>query len=243
MTYQEFKNKYNEQYVDVDSYPKDWPWQCFDLAQLYFTECLGLPDYILAGCKNVSNMLYGEKRQLMDEYFNEVDVRYMQPGDVVIWEWNHIALFDFYDGTQSWYFSQNPNPSEVIPIPNDNGIHAFRLKEKEPPKPEVTPNVERDEYKNQIEVKINNLRVRGLPMFSGDIIGFAKQGFYDFYETAQNDDYGWYRIAENQWVAYDPEWLNVYYAKEKDEYVQFKVISKDGLYKQIDLSKVFIKEE
>ena len=242
MTYQEFRDKYNGQYVDVDNYPKEWKWQCFDLAQLYITECLELPDFILSGCGNVCNMLWGEKRELLDQYFDEVSIYDMRPGDLCIWEWNHIAIFDSWDGDANWYFSQNPNPSQVMTIPNDNGLHAFRKKKVEPPKPDVVPNVERDEYKNQIEVKVDNLRVRGTPTLNGDVIGTANIGFYDFYETAQNDDYGWYRIAENQWVAYDPEWLDVYYAKEKEEYVKFKILSNEDGKLEIDLGKVWVTE-
>lgn len=243
MTYQEFRDKYNGQYVDVDGYPQLWKWQCFDLAQLYITECLELPDYILSGCENVCNMIFWEwKHDLLLQYFDEVSIYDMRPGDLCIWEWNHIAIFDSWDGDTNWYFSQNPNPSIVMTIPNDNGLHAFRKKKVEPPKPDVVPNVERDEYKNQIEVKVDNLRVRGTPTINGDFIGFATPGFYDFYETAQNDDYGWYRIAENQWVAYDPEWLDVYYAKEKEEYVKFKILSNEDGKLEIDLGKVWVTE-
>ena len=35
MTYQEFKDKYNGKYVDVDGYPSNWKYQCFDLVQKY----------------------------------------------------------------------------------------------------------------------------------------------------------------------------------------------------------------
>lgn len=242
MTYIEFRDKYNGKYVDVDNYPKDWKWQCFDLAQLYLTECLGLPDYILAGCGNVCNMLYGEKRALLDQYFYEVPTDQMDGGDLIIWEWNHIAIFDSWDGYNCWYFSQNPNPCQVMLVPNDNGIHAFRLRKEEPPKPEVTPNVERDEYKDQLEVKVSKLRVRGTPTLEGTIIGFATEGYYDYFEVAENDGYTWYRIADNQWVAYDEEWETIYPAKEKEKYIQLKVLEEKDGYALVDLGQVYIKE-
>ena len=244
MNYQEFKNKYNGQYVDVDSYPKEWPYQCFDLAQLYFTECLDVPDYVLAGCGVVKNMLYGEKRKLLDEYFIETDHNHMDPGDVCIWdtgEAGHIAMYDHYNDNGVFFFSQNPNPSEVIQI-GMGGMYAFKRRPETPPLPPITPNVERDEYKNQIEVKVPELRVRTQPTLNGEILGFANQGLYNYYEVAENDGYTWYRIAENQWVAYNEEWLNVYPAKEKEEYKQYKVLSKKDGYVEIDLGKVFVKE-
>ena len=246
MNYQEFKNKYNGQYVDVDGYPKGQPYQCFDLAQLYFTECLNVPDYVLAGCGYVKNMLYGEKRKLLDEYFYEVDTNHMTPGDVCIWdstigEAGHIAMYDSWDDRGVYFFSQNPNPSEVIQI-SMAGMYCFHRKEETPPLPPITPTVERDEYKNQIEVKVPQLRVRTQPTLNGEILGFANQGLYNYYEVAENDGYTWYRIAENQWVAYNEEWLNVYPAKPKKEYIQFEILDKKDGYVLIDLGKVFVKE-
>ena len=124
MTYQEFKKKYNGKYVDYDGY---YGYQCWDLAQLYFTEVLKLPSSILSGCGNVCNMLKNPKLKLLKEYFNEVPTTNMQPGDVCIWSTNHIAIFDHWDGKNCWYFSQNPNRCQVIKI-NMDGLHAFRKK-------------------------------------------------------------------------------------------------------------------
>ena len=127
MTYIEFRNKYNGRYVDYDG---SYGAQCWDLAEQYFTECLGLPASILAGCGLVSNMLYPPKRAELDKYFDEVPTNAMQQGDVCIWEYGHIAIFDHYDGN-CWYFSQNPNPCEVIKL-SGNGMHAFRKKGSSP---------------------------------------------------------------------------------------------------------------
>lgn len=244
MTYQEFRDKYNGQWLDWDG---AYGCQCWDLAQIYFTECLGVPSWVLSGCGNVKNMLWQPKRSDLDAYFDEVDTRAMQPGDVCIWEENHIAIYDHYDGTNCWYFSQNPNPSQVM-IVNMNGHHAFRLRKAEPtpptPKPEVTPNVERDEYKNQIEVKegITDLRVRTLPSLEGEAIGHAKVGFYDYLEIVDAEGYNWYKIADNQWIAYNEDWETVYPAKEKEKYIQLKVLEeKDGLA-LVDLGQVYIKD-
>ncbi len=124
MTYQEFKNKYNGKYTDYDGY---YGCQCWDLAQRYFVEVLGLPDSILSGCGLVSNMLYPPKRKELDKYFDEVSVYEMNTGDVCIWEYGHIAIFDNWDGVSCWYFSQNPNPCQIMQV-NEGGLHAFRIK-------------------------------------------------------------------------------------------------------------------
>jgi len=126
MTYQEFRDKYNGKYTDYDGY---YGCQCWDLAQRYFTECLELPASILSGCGLVSNMLYPPKREVLNKYFDEVPVNAMYPGDVCIWERGHIAIFDNWDGEKCWYFSQNPNPSQVMTI-NMGKFYAFRKKKK-----------------------------------------------------------------------------------------------------------------
>ena len=127
MTYQEFKNKYNRKYTDYDGY---YGAQCWDLAQRYFVECLNLPESILSGSGLVSNMLYSPKREILNKYFDEVPVTGMNPGDVCIWEKGHIAILDNWDGNSCWYFSQNPNPCQIMQINDLGKMYAFRVKNK-----------------------------------------------------------------------------------------------------------------
>ena len=44
--------------------------QCWDLAQLYVTQYLGVPEWVLAGCGLVSNMLYPPKIDDLLQYFD-----------------------------------------------------------------------------------------------------------------------------------------------------------------------------
>lgn len=245
MTYEEFKNKYDGKYIDYD---KQFGNQCWDLGQQYFTECLEVPAYVLGGSGMVSNMLYPPKRNDLDTYFEEVDVHDMYAGDVCIWDYGngmgHIAIFDSWDGTRCWYFSQNyPLGSNChLQAINEPGIHAFRLKKKEIPKPEITPNVERDEYKNQVEVKVEDLRVRSTPSINGEILGKANIGLYNYYEMTNADNYTWLKIADNQWIAYNEEWETIYPAKEKEEFIQLKVLDKKDGYVLVDLGQVWLKD-
>lgn len=121
MTYKEFVKKYNGKYTDYDGY---YGFQCWDLAQRYFTEVLKLPASVLSGCGLVSNMLKEPKRKVLLKYFEEVKTP--KQGDVAIWEYGHIAIFDH---NKNYFFSQNPNPCRVIQI-NRGGVHYFRLKSK-----------------------------------------------------------------------------------------------------------------
>lgn len=124
MTYNEFKNKYNGKFVDYDGAYGN---QCWDLGQYYFTKVLNLPSSVLSGCGLVSNMLYPPKRNLLDKYFVEINIKDIKQGDVCIWEYGHIAIFDHKSGSSYYYFSQNPNPSKVIRIVKE-GVHVFRLR-------------------------------------------------------------------------------------------------------------------
>ena len=69
MNYVEFKNKYNGKFVDYDG---AYGYQCWDLGEVYFTQVLGLPASVLAGCGLVSNMLYPPKRNELNKYFDEI---------------------------------------------------------------------------------------------------------------------------------------------------------------------------
>ena len=244
MTYEQFKSKYNGKYVDYDGY---YGYQCWDLGQYYFTQVLNVPDSVLSGCGNIKNMiLRKDKYDLLLQYFDEVSTIGMQPGDVCIWtggEGGHIGIFDYYNDNDKncYYFQQDPfynQPCMVKPF-NQTGHHAFRRKGTKPT-PVITPNVDRDESKTQLEVKVDNLRIRNNPSLSGEILGMAKKGIYNILDIANGEGYTWYKIADSQWVAYNEEWETILPAKE-DEYVKFKVISKKDDIVEIDLGKVYIK--
>ena len=243
MTYQEFRDKYNGKYVDYDGAYGN---QCWDLAQYYFTEVLDVPDSVLSGCGLVSNMLYPPKRNDLDKYFDEVDVYHMNIGDVAIWTAGHIAILDHYDGA-NWWFSQNPGPCVVKRIDGLSEYKVFRRKQDAPtpptpPAPVITPNVERDETKDQIEVLdgITELRVRDGASLDSSVLGYANSGYYNYLETKDNDGYKWYRISNSNWIASSDEWTKVY-PKKEDEYVNIKVLENDGNYSKLDLNDIYIK--
>ena len=66
----------------------------------------------------------------------------------------------------------------------------------------VTPTVERDEHKDQLQVVASGLNVRNKPSLSGTKIGqCVKDGIYNILGAEFGDGYTWYQIAENQWCA------------------------------------------
>lgn len=124
MTYDEFKKKRTGKYCDFDGAYGN---QCWDLAQFYFTEVLGLSSSILSGCGLVSNMLKEPKQSVLLKYFDEVKKADIQKGDVVIWNYGHIAIFDHKTDGVNFYFSQNPNAPIVMRV-NNNTYRVFRKK-------------------------------------------------------------------------------------------------------------------
>lgn len=108
--------------------------QCWDLVQLYVTQYLGVPEWVLAGCGYVNNLLYPPKINDVLEYFDEVPMTQMLKGDMVIWEAGHIAIFDLWDGENCIYLTQNRGTGEqpiggvYLSSFNLGEAHAFRLK-------------------------------------------------------------------------------------------------------------------
>lgn len=198
MTYQDFKNKYNGKYVDTDDYPKEWKYQCYDLAQLYNTEVLDVPYSVLKGCKLVKNMiLWDWKYNELMKYFDEVNVERMQQGDVCIWtsgEGGHIAIFDYYnpDNNQCYYFSQNPNPCQVIPI-NMDEHHAFRRKGTTPQPIQseyinIPPSIEaRNIYNINTKKQFNVIKPKKFGGLTYKILSYQEGKTYAEIET---HDYG-----------------------------------------------------
>ncbi len=107
--------------------------------------------------------------------------------------------------------------------------------------PVITPTVERDETKDQIEVKIDCLRVRTGAGLGRTILGFASKGFYNYYEKVTADKYDWYRIADNQWIAYKDTWATLYPAKKPEPTYKYsigdKVIINGPLYASSNAAK------
>lgn len=70
------------------------------------------------------------------------------------------------------------------------------------PIPEVVNPVERDVMKDQLICYEADLRVRNNASLKGDVLGhLQKDKYYNYFESKVADNYTWYRIADNQWIA------------------------------------------
>lgn len=120
---------------------------------------------------------------------------------------------------KAWCFTYEKSllPSEAFYLDRDwtKVIYAREYAFHSVPKAEpVGTIVERNEEVDQIEVKVPQLYCREKPNKSGKILGFTKQGIHNYIDKTNADGYDWYNIATG-WIAYTPDWCNLY--PKKDE--------------------------
>lgn len=81
------------------------------------------------------------------------------------------------------------------------------------------PNVERNTKDDQVEVKVDGLRVRQSPSLNGEFYCLASQGYYNVLSTKDADGYTWLEIETGKWIAFSDDW-EVYLPKEDSDYSQ-----------------------
>lgn len=126
-------------------------------------------------------------------------------------------------------------PTKTVPTPYgnvyklDNALEPFKalfLKEGDlikysPYTWEVAPTtvgtpVKRDETRDQIEVISTILNARKKPSLKGDILGFINVGIYNIIGKATADNYTWYEVEKDMWIAYNKDWEKLLPKKENE---------------------------
>lgn len=139
MTIEQYKDNYEKFKLSrlglYDNFDNQNGYQCFDLVNRYVYHVLTL-GWVL-------NRLY-DYLDLQGK-FKEVSTTNMLPGDICIWQGEHICIFDHWDGTKLWYLTQDSidgtsrRPTGVYwDVTNSNKpMKAFRpLYVEDAPKPE-----------------------------------------------------------------------------------------------------------
>lgn len=95
--------------------------------------------------------------------------------------------------------------------------------------------VERNENVKQIEVLIDNLRVRSSP--NGTILGYVSKGIYNVLNILNNSDYIWYEIDENMWIASNEGDWTIFYDIEKveDIIIEEEIIEDEVVEKKVNI--------
>ena len=95
----------------------------------------------------------------------------------------------------------------------------------------------RNEDVKQIEVLVDNLRIRSKP--NGEILGYANKGIYNVLNVLQDNNYIWYEIDENMWIASNEgDWTIFYDMKIENEIIDEELIEED----KNDVDVIFEKE-
>lgn len=96
--------------------------------------------------------------------------------------------------------------------------------------------VEKDDSKYQVEIKVESLRIRQSPTTNAPILGVCQNGQLFNVFSAENDGtYRWLQVDDG-WIATKPEWVNEYPPKAIQETYD------DTLEKQIDILSAEIRE-
>ena len=108
------------------------------------------------------------------------------------------------DGT--WNLKNGEPPQNCYFISDDvEVIKTAGIEFKKLEKRVGTP-VERDKTKNQIEVIATVLNARKTPSLNGERLGYINVGIYNIIGLTEDDNYTWYEVEKNIWIAYNPEW-------------------------------------
>lgn len=79
----------------------------------------------------------------------------------------------------------------------------------------VIDSVNRDELRNQFKVLATELRVRKNHNTTSSVVGTVKtNAIYNYLDVYKDDKYEWYKIADEQWVANNGNYLEIYLKKE-----------------------------
>ena len=108
----------------------------------------------------------------------------------------------------------------------------------------LTNDVKRDETKLQIKVIASELRVRSEPNTESYILGFAKKyGIYNDLEVYKDSKYIWHKIADNQWLADNGNWLQVLPVTDYKTLYETEVKKNEKINEYLNKIKVIINKK
>ena len=119
-------------------------------------------------------------------------------GDILVYdgEYGHV-IFCETDVMTTEYRNGDPDSFRVGKVGDYNGTLLGVLHYPYEP---CLP-VERDEMRNQIQTTDDSLRIRSKPSLDAEIVGHVQLGFYNVFDTKENDGYTWYQISKGRWCA------------------------------------------
>lgn len=125
------------------------------------------------------------------------------------------GLLENNNGKWCWTYDKSLLPNEAFYLDKSYTTikNARSYVFKEVPKEEniktIGSPVARDTTKDQIEVMVDQLRVRSNGNTNSTILGYVKKGIYNYTETKKANNYTWYNIGIG-WIAYTNKWCKLY---------------------------------
>ena len=104
--------------------------------------------------------------------------------------------------------------------------------------------VKRNEILPQIKVIVSELRIRSEPNTESNILGFAKKyGIYNDLEVYKDSKYIWHKIADNQWLADNGNWLQVLPVTDYKTLYETEVKKNEKINEYLNKIKVIINKK
>ena len=77
-------------------------------------------------------------------------------------------------------------------------------------KQDETQEIITKEENKEKKIIINaRMRIRSLPSTTGEIVGYAEEGYtYTYTDTTNNEGYTWYNVGYNMWIASNGQWVS-----------------------------------
>ena len=151
-SYAEFKERYIGKSVDVDGFPKNNIYQCWDLVSGVYFPYIGGKVIHCGKTGYVIDIATQRKTNGILDFCNDIGLKAtLQPGDICVWKkcnacpQSHIAIYDHDDGQDKVFFLGQNQPYNFVNIKkiDVSGITAvFRPKifaNQKPVKPEPKP--------------------------------------------------------------------------------------------------------
>lgn len=199
--------------IDVDGY---YGGQCWDLFAFFTLEWINRTFSCIATGYVIDFWTHFDEIGL-GEYFVKVPNNQLQDGDWAIWQGpcpisdsSHIAMFRCNNGDTGTgvFLTQNPggNPNYTHQMDISYAGLVGGLRPKcYIPKPTLPNPVEENKQVDQLKVNCNDtMRVRLGHNLDAEIIGFAKEGYYNVLQKCEETDYIWCEVETDKWLALYP---------------------------------------
>ena len=117
----------------------------------------------------------------------------------------YYGLLQNNNGKWCWTYEKSLLPNEAFYVDKSyttiKNANKYSFAEVPIEIVKVGQPVVRDETKDQIEVIVAELNVRDKATTSGGKLGYANIGLYNIINTTNANDYTWYEIEKNKWIA------------------------------------------